>query len=78
LCRDGKRIVTGGADRTVRLWETDGQLVRVLGGHEGLVFAVSADDAGRRIAAASKDGVVSLWDVPDGAVVPVSASVPGR
>ncbi len=76
--RDGQRLVTGGKDGTVRVWRTGGELVRELGGHTGLVFAVSADDAGRRIAAAGKDGTTSVWQVPDGEVVPASATAPGK
>jgi WD40 repeat protein len=66
---DGKRAVSGGFDRTVRLWNTEtGAELAVLGVHETAVVAVAAADlgggAGDRIVAASTDGTLEVHDGP--------------
>jgi WD40 repeat protein len=62
---DGKYLVTGGADRTVQVWNArTGDPVGKLGTHDrqvlGLVF--SRDRDSQYLASASADGVVKLWD----------------
>jgi WD40 repeat protein len=63
--RDGKRIVTAGADRTVRIWNghTGGQLLVIHGAAPFSAAAFSPD--GSRAAAASADGKVRIYDVSD-------------
>ena len=52
---DGKRIVSGSGDNTVRLWDADtGQPVgQPLTGHTGAVFSVAFSPDGKRIASGS-------------------------
>jgi WD40 repeat protein len=57
-----RRIVTGGQDGTVRLWNPP----RVLRGHAGDVYAVAASADGRSAASAGQDGTVRVWDVSTG------------
>lgn len=62
---DGWRLVSGSADKTVRLWDfVSGQLLLTLEGHLDEVIDVAFSPDGRRVASGSHDGTVRLWDVP--------------
>ena len=64
---DGKRALTGGSDKTVRLWDLDsGSCLRVLEGHAGQInsLAITADHG--RGFSASSDHAVRLWDLETG------------
>jgi WD40 repeat protein len=56
------RLVSGGADWTVRLWNaTSGQELRALQGHTNPVWSVAFSPDGAQLASASGD-TVHLWD----------------
>jgi eukaryotic-like serine/threonine-protein kinase len=64
---DGKRVLSGGADRTVRLWSVPGgRLLRTLTGHEHAVQSVAFLPDDRRAASGGLDGIVRLWDLDEG------------
>lgn len=58
---DGKLIATAGADKTVKLWQRDGNLLRTLKGHSDAVWSVDFSFDGKLIATASGDKTVKLW-----------------
>lgn len=64
---DGARVVTGGEDATVRLWDVGSdQPARVLAVTDGGVRAVAVSGDGRWVAAGGTDGVVVIVDPASG------------
>jgi WD40 repeat protein len=59
---DGKWLVSGSSDYTIRMWNLETREVRVLCGHEGWVNSVAFDPMGRYVLSASNDGRVIAWD----------------
>jgi sterol desaturase/sphingolipid hydroxylase (fatty acid hydroxylase superfamily) len=61
---DGRRIVSGGADGTVRVWDrATGQETTTLTGHVDAVRGVAIRADGERIISGGEDGTVRMWDV---------------
>ena len=76
---DGKIIVSGSADRTLRLWNAaSGKpiLHHPLKGHTDRVNSVAFSPDGRFIVSASDDGTLRLWDARTG--LPIGAPLPGH
>ncbi|MBD1811144.1 hypothetical protein NDA07_11720 [Microcoleus vaginatus DQ-U2] len=60
---DGKYIATASGDKTARLWDVTGKLIREFKGHQDAVFSVSFSPDGKYIATASGDKTARLWDL---------------
>jgi WD40 repeat protein/tRNA A-37 threonylcarbamoyl transferase component Bud32 len=66
---DGRLLASGGADHTVKVWDTlTGDELRPLGGLAGCVYSVAFSPCGRLIAAAGADKAVIVWDLAAGKV----------
>ncbi|KAG8795791.1 hypothetical protein FRC16_009954, partial [Serendipita sp. 398] len=65
---DGRRIVSGSRDKTVRIWdaETGQQHGSSLEGHNGWVLSVDFSPDGRWIVSGSEDKTVRIWDAETG------------
>src|SRR5438132_8547829 len=65
---DGKHVVTGSFDKTLRVWETrTGKEIKMFGGasgHQDLVLSVAFSRDGRFLASGSSDKTAKLWDMP--------------
>jgi WD40 repeat protein/serine/threonine protein kinase len=60
---DGRKAVSGGHDRTVRIWDLEtGQEERRFEGHSNVVECVSFSPDGRRVLSGSWDGLVVCWE----------------
>ena len=58
----GPMLVTGGADKTVKLWKGDTfELTRSYSGHSDFVSTVTIAPDGRSIASAGLDGNIRIW-----------------
>ncbi|MBW4618463.1 MAG: AAA-like domain-containing protein [Cyanosarcina radialis HA8281-LM2] len=62
---DGQTLASASADKTIRLWRTDGRSIRTLHGHQAEIFDVAFSPDGQTIASASADKTIGLWR-PDG------------
>lgn len=67
---DGKRLVTGGKEQTVLLWDVETRkLLHAMRGHTGDVSTVAFDPDGRWIASGGEDSTVKVWDSRTGELV---------
>ncbi|MEH2301712.1 MAG: hypothetical protein V7K88_22665 [Nostoc sp.] len=63
ISANGQRIVSGGNDGTVRLWNRQGlTLAEPLRGHQGNVSSVAISQDGQTIVSGGRDGTVRLWN----------------
>jgi WD40 repeat protein/tRNA A-37 threonylcarbamoyl transferase component Bud32 len=59
---DGRTLVTGSIDGSVKLWDLGSkQVVAALTGHTATVSSVAFSPDGKTLATASEDGTVKLW-----------------
>lgn len=64
---DGRTIVSGGGDKTVRIWNTrTGINIETLTGHTETVVAVAYSPDGDTIVSASRDKTLRIWDAHTG------------
>jgi WD40 repeat protein len=64
---DGKFLVSGSIDRTVRLWDTTtGEHLRILAEHTDSVTAVAISPDGKRAASSSESGALGVSTLADG------------
>jgi tetratricopeptide (TPR) repeat protein len=60
---DGRRIASGGSDKTVRVWDAgSGQEVLTLQGHTGQVYSVAFSPDGRRLASGGSTVTLKVWE----------------
>jgi hypothetical protein len=67
IAPDGRRALSGGADKTLRLWDVgSGQLLRTLHGHIQEITCVAFSPDGRRSLTGGRDRTLRLWDMGSG------------
>ena len=61
--RDGKQIVSGSQDKSVRVWDASmGHELTVLKGHTNVVYSVAFSPDGKQIVSSSCDKSIRVWD----------------
>ena len=66
---DGKTLVSGSLDRTVRFWDAEtGAAIRDLKGHKGMAYAGAYSPDGKTLAVASSK-TVAVWDAETDALI---------
>lgn len=64
---DGRYALTGGYDKTVKLWEVaTGKEIRTFKGHANIVYAVAFSADGLYAFSGSQDGSIKFWEVSTG------------
>ena len=71
---DNRRVATGAADETIRLWARTGKLLRALLGHKGRAVVLAFGPNAASVASASTDGLGRIWQAADGRL---SATIAG-
>lgn len=67
ISRDGKRMMTGSADKTAMLWDlSTGKALRKFPGHGGTVMSVGFGPEPGRVYTAASDSFVRFWDARSG------------
>jgi sterol desaturase/sphingolipid hydroxylase (fatty acid hydroxylase superfamily) len=75
----GHAVLTGGADRVVRVWDAKrGTVTRTFDASTSQLFAVSASVRGHHGLAASKESPATAWGTHADEILPASATTPGR
>ena len=73
IAPDGRNAVSGGYDKTVRIWDIEtGHNVRTLEGHTGCIYGVAITPDGKWIASYDDNSVVRLWEFATGRAVGLS------
>ncbi|KAI8391603.1 dynein regulator [Radiomyces spectabilis] len=62
----GHYVITGSRDKTIKLWDSSGQLLQTLIGHDNWVRGLVVHPSGKYLLSASDDKTIKIWDLKTG------------
>ena len=64
---DGKTIVSGSLDRTLKIWDMQsGECLNTLEGHSNRIASIAISPNGKTIVSGSEDSTIKIWDMQSG------------
>jgi WD40 repeat protein len=72
---DNQQLASASADKTIRLWTTDGRLLKTFEGHQDWVNRVEFSPDGKRIASVSLDRTGKLWNLEGKALLTLDSQL---
>ena len=60
---DGRQVLTGSDDNTVRLWDLQGNELQTFQGHTSAIMSVAFSPNSQQVLSSSWDGTTKLWDL---------------
>lgn len=66
---DSKLIVTASLDKTIKLWQIDGNLINSWNAHNGWINSIAFSPDGKIIASGGEDNLVKLWRTDNGQLI---------
>ncbi|HSK72972.1 MAG TPA: DUF4365 domain-containing protein, partial [Pyrinomonadaceae bacterium] len=64
---DGKQIISGSFDETIRIWDLDsGRCLKTLKGHTSAIWVATITPDGKQIISGSFDDTIRIWDLHSG------------
>jgi COMPASS component SWD3 len=59
-------IASGGGDKTIKIWDTKGELLNTLRSHTDSIKCLAISPDGKTLASGSRDKTIKLWNLPTG------------
>uniref|UniRef100_A0A832H4S6 Anaphase-promoting complex subunit 4 WD40 domain-containing protein n=1 Tax=Oscillatoriales cyanobacterium SpSt-402 TaxID=2282168 RepID=A0A832H4S6_9CYAN len=66
---NGDLLASASADKTIKLWDLNGNLLKTLKGHRNTVWSVNFSPDGKLLASTGNDGTIKVWNVATGALI---------
>lgn len=66
-----KRLASGSFDKTIKIWNQQGNYEKTLSGHSDKVLKISFSMSGRLLASGGCDNAIKIWNVEEGIEIKV-------